>query len=197
MLSRRDWLVGTGLIALGSVWSGKASASTLKGLSLAELSRASDRIIVGRSVAYESDWAYVAGSRRIVTVSRIIQETDFLQAKTANDKVEDEVLVLTLGGRVGDLGQKVPGEAQVTVGQDNVFFVSEEQEGVRRILGMSQGAYPIFEKDGARKLKVGRGLPHLVGARPGAQAPVLQRLAVDVLDGRTLKEAHSLVRSAR
>lgn len=186
-----------GLSALPALWTDPSWASTLRGLTLGELTRSAERIALARAVQSESQWALVDGSQRIVTLTRFVQTTDFKRAREPSQAIEDEFLALTLGGRVGDLGQKVSGEASVPVDREALLFLSAESSGHRRILGMAQGAY-LSEGEGPdRKLRAQRDLPRLVGQRRGKSAAPAQRFAVDVLAGASLPQALELVRGAK
>lgn len=195
ILPRRQFGALWGALTAGLLIPRGAQASTLRALSLEELVGRSDRVVVGAPVLSESEWATVAGSRRIVTYTRIVQEQDWLKDGTHSD----EIMVVTLGGRVGDIQQKVPGEAVLLQGQRCVLFAGPEGSAARRVMGMGQGHYLV--SDGAEQklevLKRSWSMPHLVGEKRGADAPPRRRRAVDVLDGISLIAARDLVRGAR
>lgn len=190
-------MLAIGTLALPTTWSGVSSASTLRGLTLNELTRAAQRVALARAVQKECRWESVAGTRRIVTLTRFVQETDLKRAKALSDRIEDEFLAMTLGGRVGDLGQKISGEAAVPVSQEALLFLSAEQSGHRRILGMAQGAYLMVGSGTERSLRAHENLPRLVGERRGKTAAPERRFAVDVLGGASLSAALRLVRGAQ
>lgn len=193
MISRRAFGVGLGALGIELVSLGTAQATSAVALSLEQLVRRSHRVILGTPVAAEAHWESVAGSRRIVTTTRILQEADWL----ADEDESDELLVATLGGRVGDLGQKVPGEAALVPGESSVLFVSEENDGRRRVVAMGQGHYPLAQKDKLRVLRASPSIPHLFGKLASPGAPLRAQRAVDVLSGRSLESARDLIRGAR
>jgi len=182
-------------LAIAPTFAVVARATTLRALSLEDLVAASDRAVVGRAVHHDSDWAYVAGARRIVTWTRVLQEDDLLGESGA----QDEVLVMTLGGKVGDLRQKVPGEATLTLGERVLLFTSAAaSDGACHIVGMSQGKYEIVagQSGGDGVLRRSAQIPHLVRAQPKPGFPPAP-LAIEVLAGKSLKDARTLVRGVR
>jgi len=174
-----------------------ASASTSLILTLSDLRKRTRRVVLGRPVLHESEWMLVGGSRRIITKTRFVQQHDWLKGETADDRVEDEFMVWTLGGRVGSLAQKVPGEAHLPLNEQVLLFVGEGADDHERIIGMSQGCYPIQNDHNGLHLQRSPHLPQLIGARPGPEAPAHARAAVDVLHNAEYHQAFSLIRGAR
>lgn len=193
ILSRRQFGVSAGTLAASLALSHSAHASTLQALSLEEIVARSERAVVGIPVVSESEWRYVAGSRRIVTRTRFLQEADWL----LDEEQGDEFFVLTLGGRIGDIQQKVPGEASLRLDERCLLFAGQEKSGFRRVIGMGQGQYLVEGEEEQAKLRRGRGRPHLVGPQRGKNAAPRRRRVVDVLDGVSLSNAREFVRSAR
>ena len=163
-------------------------------MTLSDLRKRSQKVVLGHPVLAEAEWATVGQSRRIVTKTRFLQKSDWLRASSPDEKIEDEIIVMTLGGRVGDIGQKVPGEARLLLRQEILLFLGEGQDGHERVIGMSQGAFPV-EREGARaSLKRSQELPFLVGPRGGKNAPLHLRPAIDVLHRVDFAQAFSLIR---
>jgi hypothetical protein len=170
----------------------EAQATTAREWSLKDLVGASDRCVVGEAVAKRSEWVYLGGSKRIVTFTRFVQERDLL----ADNAEEDELELLTLGGRVGSLLQKVPGAPAVKQGERGLLFVAKEQDGSRHIVGMAQGHFPIMTGEHGEFLQRSPELPHLLSGprnRDGGRSDS----AVVTLHGCALTEAISLIRAAR
>jgi hypothetical protein len=130
---------------------------------------------------------YLGGAKRIVTLTRVLQEQDYL-----NEVQEDEVEIMTLGGRVGSLLQKVPGSAQLPVGQAGLLFIGGESSDYRQVIGMAQGHFTIDSAPETPLLRMSRHLPHLFPKRSRPEVP-----AGAALDGRTLAEARDLIDAAR
>lgn len=192
ILSRRSAALALTSLGLITLLPRSAHATTALVLKLEELVARTDRVVVGKVAYIESDWTYVAGAKRIVTISRVLQEEDLLQS----DGDKDEIQVMTLGGKVGNLRQKVSGEAALQLNQRCVVFASKEEEGMRRVVGMAQGYYPLRQEERLDVLSKSHDLPHLIGARPST-GPERSRAAIDVLSGQTIKNARTLIAGAR
>lgn len=193
LFSRRLLVACLGTSALSSALPRTTHATTLRALSVADLVQRSDRASVGVAVHTRSEWIELAGSRRIVTFTRFMQTQDLL----GDESGEDELLMMTLGGKVGDLRQKVPGEATLTLGQEALLFATEAaDDGSRRVVGMAQGKYGVERNDRGALVRASRALPRLVSARPGpgGRAP---RRAVDALHEKSLDEVRSLLQEAK
>lgn len=124
-----------------------ASATTMLSVGLPELTRSADTIVQGTVRRVESRWS--GDGRRIVTDVEL-QVSEALKGQPGNS-----VLVTQSGGRVGDLGQKVSGEASFALGEEVVVFL--ERRGVQgfRVLGMAQGKYQVQRSpDGTRVMAV-------------------------------------------
>jgi len=191
MLDRRFFLATLGAASLAPLLQVHAAqASTVYGLTLEDLVRRSQRITVGSSVERSSGWAHLGGARRIVTLHHVVESR-----RLDSDASPEECWVMTLGGRVGDLGQKVSGEAEIQDGAALVMFLGQERTlpdlpPYRRVVGMAQGAYGLVERAGKRHLAPGRDLPAFV-------RPHQARLAIEELQGVDLESCASAVRRFR
>src|SRR5690606_22200661 len=95
------------------------------------------------------------------------------------------LMVRTLGGRVGDIGQLVHGEARFELGAPSVLFVTPDDDGVLGITAMAQGHYPLgADPDDSVRLRASPNIPALVRVEGSA----VQRLV-----RRTVVEAENLV----
>jgi hypothetical protein len=187
MLSRRLLLLSTALGAVGAALplrAGTANASTFRALSVEQLAVASRACVIGRALQSESHWVLTRGKRVIVTDTRLAVEE-----RVAGDLEDAEIIVRTLGGQVGDIGQIAHGEAVFTrEGRGLLFLSGAAATPVLRITAMAQGHYPMAERDGVRRL---RASPHL-GKLVGADATS----ATARLDQRELSAARTLVQKA-
>jgi hypothetical protein len=139
----------------------------------------------------------VGGTRRIITRTRFLQDSDWLRTDAPEESLQDEFVVWRMGGHVGDIMQKVPGEAQLPLHEPVLLFVEASAQDTMRIVGMSQGSYPVIAQAHSRQVTRSSHLPHLLGARTGPDVPEMERPAVEVLHQRPLAVAYSLVRSVR
>jgi hypothetical protein len=169
-------------------------ATTVRALSLQQLIEFSNRAALGTPVHYSSDYAYVGGSRRIVTWTRVVQEENLY----SSEEQAEELLIMTLGGKVGSLRQKVPGEAALTMGQRCLIFTGEEApDGTRQIVGMGQGKFTVEQSDRIEILRPSRDLPHLVRSRKAGPGGEPVPTAMEVLSGKSLSEARELLRGQK
>ncbi len=182
MLGRRRflWLMGATSTAL-TLPGRPATAGVARALSLRELVRASDRCLVATTLSAEGRWQHVGGRRRIVTTSRL--RIDEVVGGPADGA---EIMVRTLGGQVGDIGQVVHGEAVLLLNQPMLVFLTPTAEGVFAVTALAQGHYPI-QRDPS-------------GEHRTAPSPRLSELlgdgAVKELSGRRVSEATGVVRKA-
>lgn len=171
-----------------------SGATTLRALSLEELIEFSDRAALGTPVHFSSDYAYVGGSKRIVTWTRFAQEENLYLGEAQ----EEEILIMTLGGKVGNLRQKVPGEAALTLGERCLVFPSSENpDGTRQVIGMAQGKFSVEKGERLDVLRQSRELPHLIRSRKGGTGGTVPRTALETLSGKSLAEARSLLRGRK
>jgi hypothetical protein len=185
MLPRRAFLFGVSTVAAGSLIGVPAAATVSRALSLEELVGGSRLALLGTPVDVQSLWESVAGRRRIVTYTVLSVE------QPLDDRTPDtgDVSVRTLGGRVGNIGQVVHGEAAFSRGERSSVFLSPLGQGVYAVTGMAQGHYLM--RDDARgiaRLNMSPRVSKLI--RP-------ERAAVYRLDGRTLPEAAALIVTER
>jgi len=182
-LTRRNALVvlGFGGLAL-TAGMREARATTALAVSLDELVSRSRGIFFGRPLDAHSRWEDVGGGRRIVTYTRVEVE------EPLEGELDSEYLVRTLGGKVGDIGQIVHGEALLRVGEDNLLFLRKTRDGAHVVTARAQGQYPLMDDDrGTRRLSRSPRVAHLVNE---------ENSAAHVLVGRTTSEARRLVLDA-
>jgi hypothetical protein len=180
MLSRRSLLLG-GLAASVHIGHARsASASLARALSLSELVYQSRHALVGTPATPTCQWETIAGSRRIVTYTRVLVEAPL----DGRAPAQRELMVRTLGGTVGHIGQVVPGEARLDPGTPSVIFLVEAASDLFVVTGMAQGHYPLVtDERGVKRLRANR--EHVVRLD--------RESAVSRLDGRSVSEAEQLV----
>ncbi|MFZ5891455.1 MAG: hypothetical protein ACOY0T_10420 [Myxococcota bacterium] len=185
-MNRRAFLGAIAGSVAGISASREASATLLRGLSLEQLSKSSDHILVGTALEANSHWETVGGRRRIVTDTRV--RVDDVVAQNA--PADLELMVRTLGGTIGDVAALVYGEAQISLSTPCMLFLSNHNAGLRRVVGMAQGHYPLQRdtNSSAFRLLASPRMPELVGK---ASSFAVQRLV-----GRELSQARVLVREA-
>ena len=182
MLSRRRWLGGVGLGCAAAAWPGLASSTLARSLSLPELVGLSRYALVGTATDAYSRWETVGKSRRIVTYVRV----NVAQPIDGRPPPDTSLMLRTLGGRVGDIGQLVHGEARFSLDEPSVMFLSEYADGVMGVTAMAQGHYPLFaQADDVPRLRSSPNMPSLTR---------MENSAVQRLVHRTVVEAEGLIR---
>ena len=180
-MNRRGLLRVAGAATLGVLIGKPALASVARALPLEELTRRSHHVLLGEPLEAYSQWERIGQRRRIVTYTRV--RTDDVLAGA--DPRDSELLVRTLGGRVGELGELVHGEALLRLGERSVLFVMPSQSALA-ITAMAQGHYPLF--------KDARGTERLLRSREARELVNEAGAAVQRLPGLQVSEARSLVR---
>lgn len=161
-----------------------ASASLSRAVGLEVLVSRSRHVLVAEALDAESVWERVGDRRRIVTYTRLgVHEVLGGQAPP-----DPELLVRTLGGRVGDLAELVHGEAVLSLGGRGVLFTMPSR-GALAVTAMAQGHYPLVrDKVGTERLRRSPAAQELLG-EPGA--------AVERLVGLDLESTRRLLRQVQ
>lgn len=161
----------------------EASISVL--LSLDELVAASAFVVVGTPGERRSQWEEMPSGKRIVTYTTLKVD------RSITGSAGSEIVVRTLGGTVGDIGQAVSGEAQLARGSKAVLFLMKRGD-VTMVTGMAQGHFPVVNDDkGVARLKASPD----VGTTLRTPGPVIA--ARDVLVGQTVDVAVTSITKAR
>lgn len=145
MVTRRRFLLGSALCTASCLILGAsapdAAASTVRLLELRDLLSHSQVVLVGTPVLAEGRWELVGRTRRIVTYTRVVVD-EVITGKLDSS----EIIVRTLGGRVGDIGQIVHGEAVLRKNQPYLLFASSVPQRAPThfyVTGMAQGQFLI------------------------------------------------------
>jgi hypothetical protein len=157
-----------------------ARASVARAVPLEALTRRSRHVIVGEPLDAYSVWERIGARKHIVTYTRV-RAHEVLAGK---DPDSDELLVRTLGGTVGDLGELVHGEAALRIGHRSVVFTMPSRDALA-VTAMAQGHYPL-RRDSAGSERLLRS-PHASELldEPGS--------AVKRLPGLRIAETRSLL----
>jgi hypothetical protein len=167
---------------LGVLAARPAFASVARAVRVEDLLKRSRHVLVGEPLEAYSIWERIGPSKHIVTYTRI-KAHDVLAGQ---DPDQDELLVRTLGGRVGELGELVHGEAQLSLGARGVLFVMQVDEALA-VTAMAQGHYPLKRQSNTERLLRSPAAVELVG-EAGA--------AVERLPGLDVQAARTLLRQA-
>lgn len=159
-----------------------AEASQFLPVPLPELVRTSERIWVGLPLEKHAEWIDSPLGRLIVTYTRVGRDRDVLESGGPA-----ELWVRTLGGSIGKVGQLVPGEAKLALGQRCLVFLARPAD-YHVVNAMAQGHYAI---------RANRGVPLLEASDEAAPARSRRDSAVSLLTGQELERGVERIRSAR
>jgi hypothetical protein len=171
-----------------------ASASVSFTVVLDSLVRDSAAACVETPVEIKSVWE----GGRIVTYTRVHVD------RVLAGSLPGEVWVETLGGEVGDIGQRVEGEAVLRTGQQSVLFLSRYR-GSFVVTARGQGQFPVV-RDPAGALRLHKN--HHAGALLAPRSTEVARIrsvttyapasspAADVLDGKSIDDAATEISAA-
>ena len=185
-MNRRQSLGLLGGVVVSVAWAKTASATTARAVSLQDLVQRSTRVVRSTPLDSFARSEVIGGTQHIVTYSRLR-----VDEAIHGDTPETEILVRTLGGTLGAVGEIVHGEAVLAVNEPCVVFLHADAQGIEQVTAMAQGHYPLTaDSSGALRLRASRNMPHLLrGAAPLA--------AVEQLNGLGIAEARSLILGAR
>lgn len=127
-----------------------ADASIVKGLELEELVDEAERIVLGRVLFSES---FQRRDGTLGTWHRIQVESDL----RGNAVDEREVIVETLGGRMGEIGMRVEGEPSFELGERVIVFMEGGGPYTAfRPVGMGQGVMRVRTEQGVETVRQSR-----------------------------------------
>jgi hypothetical protein len=169
-------------IAVG-LFSGRASATLVRGLTLTALTRKSQAAAVGVALDARSHFVELGGQRRIVTDTRLGIRDAFFGGPGS------ELMVRTLGGRADGVGELVSGQPELELGRAALLFLLEGPDSIHHVVGMAQGHFPLqTDERGQERLRPSPRLPRIANFADSA---------VKRLSGLELALARHLVLEAR
>lgn len=167
---------------------GEAQAAVAVAYTLEQLVAESPLALFAEAAEQKSEWAFVAGSKRIVTYTRL-QPVESIYGPAVG-----ELWVRTLGGVVGRIGQQVSGEAAFMRGERAVVFLTRSTDDAWVVTGMGQGHYPLRARaDDSTDLRLAPS--PLVGTLLDRSRK--RRTAQSALVGLPLRDALSAIRAAK
>jgi hypothetical protein len=138
MSGRLSGSIGVAGLAASGLFLGvfTARATLALALELPQLTRLSDRVVVAEVLSVNSAWN--AGHDTIVsTIDLIVRET--WKGPTSPD---GRMSLVQVGGQVGEVVVRVPGQARFTEGERAVLFL-RGQPGSEHLVGLGQGKWPL------------------------------------------------------
>jgi hypothetical protein len=139
-----------GALLMNLLMAGPADASIVQGLELEELVAHADRIVLGRVLFSES---FQLPNGQLGTWHRISVEREL----RGHAPDQQEVMVETLGGQVGDIAMRVEGEPSFTVGERVLVFIRGGGPYTAfRPVGMGQGVMRVRTEQGIETVRQNR-----------------------------------------
>ena len=114
-----------------------ARATTMVSMSMEQLTQASSDIVQARVVNQVSEWN--ATHTQIVTITTL-EVSQTLKGNTAST-----VQIRQLGGTVGNMTVSVPGDVALRPQSEYVLFLEPADGANYHVVGMTQGAYPVYQ----------------------------------------------------
>lgn len=130
----------------------------VRGLSLELLVARSRHVVLLVPLEARSHYVTLGGRRSIVTDTRVRVEDSVAKESPRHS----ELLVRTLGGRVGGIGELVHGQAELEPERPCLAFLKPGPDGVQWFVGMAQGHYRLEHFPAAdARLRASRNLPEI------------------------------------
>ena len=155
-----------------------ATASVVRALDLEELTRKADCIAVAQVIHTE---VVLNADRTISTWTRLRVQTRLRGDAAMNE----EIIVETLGGQIGDIGMQVEGEPSFVMGERVVVFARKGQHTNLRAIGMGQGVFRIRSQGSIETVAPSRHGMRLVRRN---DTGVLEKSAGALAEDETLAE---------
>jgi len=167
------WIILTLLCA----WATPGSATTVRAISAAEMSRQASLIVVGVAGPGVSYW----DGGRIKT--RVAVQIEKVLA--GDGQARSQVQVTTLGGAIGGLAQRVEGTAVLAAGERVALFLARDPEGTLIPLAMAQGVFHFDRPhDSGEHVARGAAGAHVLGTPPAEEPTTLTELEAIVVRER-------------
>ncbi|MEB2312012.1 MAG: hypothetical protein OZ921_21555 [Sorangiineae bacterium] len=183
MLERLRAVAALSLALLALVFAPRAEGSVARAVTLRALVTRSALVATCTPLEATSRWENVGGRRRIVTDTRVR-----VDRRVAGEALGGELIVRTLGGQVGEVGQVVSGEAVLIPGEASLLFFTRRADGQLAVTALAQGQFRLApDAQGVVRLHPSPWRATLVDARDSAAR---------ALAGRALPEATRLIEEA-
>lgn len=117
-------------------------------------------------------------------------ETRFDRVIAGEAAIGQHVWIRTMGGVVGDIGQRVDGEAVLLPGESSLLFLQEGPSGAYEVTARGQGQFPIVADETGQLTRVVRS--HSMGMvlpRPVQPPAMPVQTAAEELDRRSIDDA--------
>ena len=112
-------------------------ATSMVSMSMEQLTQASSDIVQARVVGQVSEWN--------ATHTQIVTVTTLAISQSLKGNVSSTIQVRQLGGTVGPVTQTIMGDVSLRAQGEYVLFLEPDSNSDYHVVGMSQGAYPVYE----------------------------------------------------
>jgi hypothetical protein len=120
---------------LGLLFAPRGDGSVVRAMSLEELTRAADLVVLGKVTSVRPEWS--RDHRRILT-RVLVQTTESWKGAPPRSPVA----VLTPGGELDGIGQQISGIPEVSTGDRVILFLRQRADAFR-LVGMAQGLFRV------------------------------------------------------
>ncbi|MGQ0505277.1 MAG: hypothetical protein ACT4TC_08130 [Myxococcaceae bacterium] len=157
-------LLSRTLLCLVALITSPSFATTMLRADLTSLTNSSDMVVRGTVRRIEPRWS---GDKL-----RIVTDVELQVEEVLKGQSRRSLVIVNLGGVIGDIGQKVPGTPEFSEGEEVIVFL--EARGDRfRVSGMSQGKYKVERSsDGTSVFAIPPSVSDAVLLDPVTREPV-------------------------
>ena len=130
-------------LVLATAWVGalaavpSARATTMVSMSMEQLTQASSDIVQARVVSQVCAWN--AAHSQIVTI------TSLAVSQSLKGNASSTIQVQQLGGTVDHVTQSIMGDVSFRPQSEYILFLEPADGSIFHVVGMSQGAYPVYQ----------------------------------------------------
>jgi hypothetical protein len=123
-----------------------ARATTMVSMSTEQLTEAASDIVQAHVVSQQSMWN--------ATHTQIVTMTTLEVSQTLKGNASSTIQVRQLGGTVGNMTVRVPGDVAFRPQTEYVLFLEPADASSFHVVGLTQGAYPIYQDATTREARV-------------------------------------------
>jgi len=125
------------LITIFALFAAQLCATSVIPMSVEQLTVSSSEVVRARALSSQSSWD--GEHAHIYTFTR------FQSLETLKGSASSEIVVRQMGGRVGNIEQRVSGVRRWNAGDESVLFLrpSEVGQGVMAVVGLFQGNFSV------------------------------------------------------
>ena len=141
------------VVILFALFAAQLFATSVIPMSIEQLTVSSTKVVRASAISSESSWD--AEHAHIYTF------THFKPLETLKGGADSEIVVRQMGGRVGNIEQRVSGVRRWNAGDESVLFLrpSEAGNGVMAVVGLFQGNFAVQRTSRLKEAIATNGVP--------------------------------------